>query len=58
MGLSHLSYWMSWMITVIVLVTLLTSIMIGSGWLFQFDLFVKTSSPILFVLFFTFGLAV
>lgn len=58
MGLSHSAYWASWLITALVIIIILSLNFMACGYIFSFDLFVKTPIPIIFVLFTTFGFSI
>lgn len=58
MGLSHEAYWVSWAITALVMTIIITIVFLFVGSMFQFDLFIKTPWPIIFVIFTTFGFSI
>jgi hypothetical protein len=58
MGLSHNVYWLSWVVTVVVTITILTLNFMICGQLLEFDLFLKTPKPLVFILFTTFGFSI
>lgn len=58
MGLTHEAYWISWALTALAMSVIITVVLLLVGTMFQFDLFIKTPFPILFILFTTFGFSI
>lgn len=58
MGLSHSTYWFSWVLTTLIVNSIISLVFLITGMLFQFDLFLKTPLPIIFILFNTFGFSI
>jgi hypothetical protein len=55
-GVGHLTYYISWVVMAIVYSLLIPAVLLSTGYILQFELFVQTPPLLLFILYFLFTL--